>query len=353
MVREPLAGSPLGYCCPWGLAGSPRVLSCSRLRDGFTPSPPVFPGPVGQSPALVVRSDDVGRAFVYSRPRLSPTPPAQAGRVYRTDHLSPKGARTVQGAALKAVQIGRPFRAMWSPTVSDAYLQDFLPADGFEGVQKPARTLSGEFRRFWHWVTDWCASNGHPRPVYAYACESKSDGARDYHPHLHVLTSLVLPRAEWYEFAREAEAAWGLGSVHMEVIKRPKNAATYLLKAAEYSVKGASGDQGRVWGRRWSCSRDVRPDETRAPLPESGSDALSLEDAANLLRDLGRESIRTPFGSVTVRGFYPADGFTAADVWLAVAAARTDLTRELQEVRADAEMDSELLLGQATQAEPF
>jgi hypothetical protein len=242
---------------------------------------------------------------------------------------------------------------MWSPTVRDEFLGDFLPADGFEGVEKPVRTLSAEFRRFWQWVTDYCARNGHPRPVYAYACESKSDGARAYHPHLHVLTSLVLPRAVWRSFAAEAEAAWGLGSVHMEVIKRPRNAATYLLKAAEYSVKGASGEQGRVWGRRWSCSRDVRPDETRAPLPESGSDALSLEDAANLLRDLGRESIRTPFGSVTVRGFYPAEGFLPADVWLAVAAARTDLMRELQEVRADAALDSEVLRGQASQEEPF
>jgi len=273
--------------------------------------------------------------------------------VYRTDHLSPKGARAIQGASLKAAQIGQPFRAIWQPTVSEGFLSEFLPADGVDGVQKPCRTLSGEFRRFWQWVTDYCAVNGHKRPVYAYTCESKSDGDRDYHPHIHVLTSLVMCRDEFQEFSPLAEAAWGLGSVHMEVIKRPKNAGAYLLKAARYSVKGTVSDQGRVWGRRWSVSRAVRPIERRDEIPLSGGDAYGLEACADLLRDLRKQSARTPFGNVTVRGFYPGEGFSADSLWLAVAYARTELEQLAGEVIADAEMDSSFLRDQVPKGSPF
>lgn len=333
--------------------GSPRVLSCSRLRDANAGSDTVFFGEIGVSPGLVVRSDDVGRSFVYSRPRLAPVAPSQKGRVYRTDYLSSKGARVIQGASLKAVQIGQPFRAIWQPTVSEEFVSEFLPADGVDGVQKPCRTLSDEFRRFWHWVTDYCAVNGHKRPVYAYTCESKSDGDRDYHPHIHVLTSLVMCRDEFEEFAPLAEAAWGLGSVHMEVIKRPKNAGAYLLKAARYSVKGTISDQGRVWGRRWSVSRAVRPVERRDEVPLSGGDAYELEACADLLRDLRKQSARTPFGNVTVRGFYPGEGFSAESLWLAVAYARTELEQRAGEVIADAEMDSSFLRDQVPKGSPF
>lgn len=316
-----------------GIGGSPRVLSCSILHPDlagdFTVNPSVgfagSDGGIGEPPTVSVRSDDVGRSFVYSKPRRRPTPPLQTGKVRVTDSLSPKGARVVQGAALKAVQVGKPFRAMWTFSVSDDFLADFLPADGFDGVCQPVRSLSAEFRRFWHIVTQYCERNGLERPVYAFAGESESSGIRDYHPHLHLLTSVVVRRTEFAEFASFIESAWGLGSVHMEVIHRPSNAAKYLLKGARYCVKGADGKQGRVWGQRWSCSREVRPVETRVDIDSSESDALEFELLAQEMRAAGIERVKTPLGAVTVRGFYPHDGVSAQCLGLAVAMARGEI----------------------------
>lgn len=323
-----VAQAPVGGGGDW-LQGSllgapPRVLSCSRLHDETSSEPATWYGPDEVAAALVKRSDDVGRVFVYSRPRTMPNPPSQKGRVYRTDSLSTKGARAIQGAATKAVQIGQPFRAIWQPTIAPEYLAEFLPSDGYDGSEKPHRTLSAEFRRFWQWVTDYCAANGHKRPVYAYSCESKSDGGRDYHPHMHILTSLVLRRGEWERFKVAAEAAWGLGSIHMEVIRQPEAAARYLLKAVSYSVKGTDGDQGRVWGRRWSVSREVRAIETRTEVGTS-DEAYALEEVAWELREQGKERVKTPVGCVTVRGFYPNPGYGHEHLWIAVAQARAEL----------------------------
>lgn len=300
--------------------GFSRVLSCSNLHECIYAIPHADEVP----PTLVIRSDDVGRYFVYSRPRHTPKPPCQTGKVRCSDALSSKAARVIQGAALKAVQLNRPLRAMWTLSIATPYLDDFLPADGFDGVQKPLKSLSGEFRRLWQWVTDYCRRNGLQRPVYVYSAESKSDGVRDYHPHLHVLTDLLFRREDFVLFAEAIEHAWGIGSVHMEVIRNPRKSASYLLKAVSYSVKGYESGQGRVWGQRWSVSKEIRPVEVRRPR-EDGSACWELEEVAMLLRESGVDKVKTPFGSVTVRGYYPSREFDAESVWLACAYARAEL----------------------------
>lgn len=312
------------------LGGFPRVLSCSNLHEQIH----VYPLADEVPPTLVVRSDDVGRSFIYSKPRHTPTPPCQKGKVRCSDTLSSKAARTVQGAAMKAVQVKRPLGAMWTFSVRDEYLAEFLPSDGYNGVLRPSRTLSGEFRRVWQWVTDYCRWNGLQRPVYVYSAESTSNGERDYHPHLHVLTDLLLRRAEFTAFAAAIESAWGIGSVHMEVIRNPRRSATYLLKAVSYSVKGYESGQGRVWGQRWSVSKEIRPVEVRR-VGEDRTACWELEEVASLLRDAGKERVQTPVGSVTVRGFYPRDGYGSDSVWLACGYARAELEGVIEEVMPD------------------
>jgi len=261
--------------------------------------------------------------------------------VYYSDFLSSKAARTLQGGALKAVQIGKPFKAIWQPTVTDEFLGDFLPADGYNGVQKPLRTLSGEIRRFWELVVCWAERHGYSTPVMECAEESTSDGQREYHPHPHILTSLAVPRHAFPELCQYVEAAWGLGSVHMEIIRQPANASKYLLKAVQYSVKGAQEGQGRVWGRRWGISRDLRVLEVRNDVEGSEGDALRLEEVATMLRDMGMGRVQTPFGSVTPRGFYPSEGYGCDSVMLAVLWAREELQGVIEEVIRRGSMDSE------------
>jgi hypothetical protein len=120
----------------------------------------------------------------------------------------------------------------------------------------------------------------------------------------------------------------------MEVIRNPRRSATYLLKAVSYSVKGYESGQGRVWGQRWSVSKEIRPVEVRR-AHEDRSACWELEEVANLLRDTGRERVQTPFGSVTVRGFYPRHGFDFDSVWLACASARFELEGVGREVNPD------------------
>lgn len=328
-----------------GTEGFPRVLSCSILHDEIGTDYARWDVHLSNLPSPVLRHrfDDVGRAFVYSPPRFAPSPPSMKGHVHRTDVLSSRGARAIQGAALKAVQVGKPFRAMWTLSVSDDYLSEFLPSDGYDGSQKPLRTLSDEFRRLRQWIADYCRSNGHKPPVYAYSAESKSDGQRDYHPHLHLLTSLVLKRTEFQVFTSLVEAAWGMGSVHMEIIRKPDKAATYLLKAVAYSVKGYEVGQGRVWGRRWSVSREVRAVEERVTVEQSETFAVMLEEVAYLLRECGKERVQTPYGSVTVRGFYPRDGHGSDYAPLAIMLARSELEGVIEEVMRDASVDSATL----------
>jgi hypothetical protein len=138
---------------------------------------------------------------------------------------------------------------------------------------------------------------------------------------------MLLRRGDFLLFAEAIEEAWGIGSVHMEVIRNPRKSASYLLKAVSYSVKGYETGQGRVWGQRWSVSREIRPIEVRR-AHEDRSACWELEEIAARLRDTGRESVKTPFGMVTVRGFYPARDFDAESVWLACASARAELPSE-------------------------
>lgn len=260
-----------------------------------------------------------------------------------SDFLSSRAARTLQGGALKAVQIGKPFKAIWQPTVTDEYLADFLPTDGYNGAQKPLRTLSGELRRFWELVVCWSERHGYGTPVMEWAGESKSDGLRDYHPHPHLLTSLAVPKRAFPELCEYVEAAWGLGSVHMEIIRQPANASKYLLKAVQYSVKGAQEGQGRVWGRRWGISRELRVVEVRDEVQGSEGDALRLEEVASMLRELGMGRVQTPFGAVTPRGFYPSDGHGCDSIFLAVLWAREELRGVIEEVMRNASVDSEVV----------
>jgi hypothetical protein len=233
------------------------------------------------------------------------------------------------------VKIGKPLRAMWTFTVADEHLAGFLPADGYDGSLKPCKTLGAEFHRFQRWLAYYCETNGHKPPVYLWSIESVSSGERDYHPHLCCLTSLVLKRGEFREFAPLAEAAFGIGSVHMEVIHNANKAASYLLKAVKYSIKGHEGNQGRVWGQRWAVSSAIRPVEVRESADDRSA-CWELEEVASLLRDVGRERVQTPFGSVTVRGFYPRDGFGSDSVWLACAYARGELEGVAEGVLHDA-----------------
>jgi hypothetical protein len=287
----------------------------------------------GRPPLLVSTRTDGGilEDFIYSAPRFKPTPPPPESRKGYSSRLSSKGARSIQAAAEIAWLQGTPFVAMWTFTVSDAHLADFLPADGYNGVGRPAKTVGSELRRFMRQIRQLCRRREWDVPEYAWAGESKSSGERDYHPHPHMLVTLLVKHSDFGEFAATAERLWGLGLVHMEPLRKPRNAAAYCLKGVSYSVKGLDGEQGRVWGRRYGVSRALRHNEER--IAHVGSEAASdaVVEVAQRLRALDVVAVRTAYGAFTRRGFYPAPGVTWRQVSLAASIALAMLRRQSDE----------------------
>jgi len=206
---------------------------------------------------------------------------------------------------------------MWVFSVDDAAIGKFRPADAGDLKAKPENTLSGEMRRFWNAMRQECRRNGWPVPEYAWAAESKSSGERDYHPHVHCLTTLVVLRKDFEELTTTAERIWGHGSVHMATLRKPRNAAAYCLKGVSYSTKGTSEGQGRVWGRRYGVSKALRHHEVRTAHEVSEVAADAVREVADALRALEQVAVKTAYGTFTRRGFYPHEGATWEQVPLA------------------------------------
>lgn len=293
-------------------------------------------------PSVATRSDGgVLPGFIYAAPRSRPIPPDPSTRKGYSSALPSKGARSIQAAAQIAHRSGNPLRAMWVFSINDDNLPDFIPPDGIDGSGKPpAKTLSGELRRFFRGLNSYCRTHNLPHPEYAWAAESASSGERLYHPHVHCLINLLCSFSDFQDFSTDIEHLWGLGSVHMTKLRKPKNASAYCLKGVSYSVKGSDGNQGRIWGRRYGISRALRHKEIRTPHEDSGSAALAIVEVADRLREYDLPAIRTAYGCFTPRGFYPNQGCT----WRQVPLARGVALALIEEVRPNAKMD---------QAEPF
>jgi hypothetical protein len=315
----------------WG--GSGAVLLESSLgpdcnQDSASETAPFWAEQLGELPpdSVSTRTDGgVLPDFIYAAPRWHGTPPPPESRRGYSEFLSTRGARTIQAGCEIARRSGTPMRAMWVFSVADEHLPDFLPAGGYDGEGMPEKTLGRELRRFWNLMSTWCRRNGYAKPEFLWAGESKSDGDRLYHPHAHCLTTLVVRRSLFEELCTTVERLWGLGSVHMETLTQPKSAARYCLKGVRYTVKGSDGDQGRVWGRRYGCSRAVRHHEERIAHEDSEAASDSIIQVAQRLRSLGWEKARTPYGVFSRRGFHPENGATWKQVTLAASLALSAL----------------------------
>jgi len=323
-------------------AGVTDANQLSFLESSLVPlctqdsTPKVHEIPLGiysaDEPTIATRTDGgYVSDFIYATPMHRVTPPPPESRKGYSDALSSKGARAIQAAAQIALERGTPFQAMWVFSVTDEYLPAFLPPDGYDGSGTPRLTMSGELRRFNSHLLLYCQRNGLHRPEYAWVGESKSDGERLYHPHPHYLTTLAVRRSEFEVFSSDIERLWGLGSVHMTVLRNRHHASKYLLKGVGYSVKGTDGSQGRVWGRRWGISKALKHREERIIHPDSVVASGAVVEVANYLRALGLDHVQTPYGTFTVRGFYPEDGIT----WRQVTMARSIAVATLDEVSSE------------------
>jgi len=195
---------------------------------------------------LVMKLSDTGSctiSAVYDGRGSVPPPIPDGCRV--TERLTANAARELSGAAYKAAQIGRPMVAMWVLTC-DLSARDRIGSGDL--------ILSGEIRRFLDAVRKRVSRAGWGSFSYVWVAENPGNDT----PHIHLLTSLDIPRSEFREWAAWSERVWGHGFVHMERLRDPLKAGHYLLKAVSYMGKGGDGSQGLVYGSRYGISKDIR-----------------------------------------------------------------------------------------------
>jgi len=197
----------------------------------------------------------VQRAFLF-RPVLGNTrPPKPVYGPRSTDRLTRRAARKIKGAALNANQLGLGLATFMTFTCA--------PADR-QRIARGELVLSREMRRVLNAMQQRFRREGQTVFVYVWVAENP----RNENPHVHLLTNLRVPRAQFDAVAAWIEALWGHGWVKIERIKKPEGAGHYILKAVGYSAKGTDGGQGTVRGNRYGISRNIATDETTFDLPD-------------------------------------------------------------------------------------
>lgn len=116
---------------------------------------------------------------------------------------------------------------------------------------------------------------------YMWVAESPMNEDGEPNPHVHLLLKWTVEKEHFKDWAKRLESLWGHGMAHIERIKQPKAASSYLIKAVGYAAKGENADQGLIKGNRYSIAR-----VSRAPNWET----LASFDADNItavIRELG------------------------------------------------------------------
>ncbi len=116
---------------------------------------------------------------------------------------------------------------------------------------------------------------------YMWVAESPMNEDGEPNPHVHLLLKWTVDKKYFRDWAKRLESLWGHEMAHIERIKHPKAASSYLIKAVGYAAKGTNADQGLIKGNRYSIAR-----VSRAPSWET----LASFDADNMtaiIRELG------------------------------------------------------------------
>ncbi len=106
---------------------------------------------------------------------------------------------------------------------------------------------------------------------YAWVVENPKNEQGQDNPHIHIMMRWRVPYRDFKAWAQRLEKIWGQGFAHLEKIKEPEKAGSYMAKAAGYMTKGEDGGQGLVRGNRYGISRDARaPDWEIVGVYENG-----------------------------------------------------------------------------------
>ncbi|WP_413114076.1 hypothetical protein [Thaumasiovibrio sp. DFM-14] len=92
--------------------------------------------------------------------------------------------------------------------------------------------------------------------IWVAECPANEDG--EPNPHVHVLMNWNVDKQHFSAWAKRIEGIWGNGFAHLERIRNPKGAGSYIIKAVGYASKGKNANQGLIRGNRYGIAKPSR-----------------------------------------------------------------------------------------------
>lgn len=283
--------------------------------------------------------DGLYRATAYTETRGKNIPPPQSGDRW-TERLSDRAKKKIEDAALYMHKTGRGFRTFLTLTFSPEFRALIEKWDQQGRNEEGRRTIGqlvteflnvlqqrhrnglvfeGHFRRagkqqrggsykakskyFRGTVEAWGKSSrwtpikwrdgfkipAQNRPFQnIWVIENPVNGKGEANPHVHILMNWHVSLDQFHAWSMWIEKTWGKGFAKLERIKKPRAAASYMAKAANYISKGSEGEQGDVRGNRYNISAVARAPNTKAIGVFSAS---WIRDAMQALLEAGRQNL--------------------------------------------------------------
>ena len=104
----------------------------------------------------------------------------------------------------------------------------------------------------------WVAENPHQEDAHGNPVADEH-GELQTNPHIHLMMKWRVAYRHFDAWAERLEKLWGHGFAHLEKIKDPQKAGSYVAKAAGYLSKAqGKTDQGEIRGNRYGISKRAR-----------------------------------------------------------------------------------------------
>ncbi|WIG70026.1 hypothetical protein KEC58_17555 [Photobacterium damselae] len=154
------------------------------------------------------------------------------------------------------------------------------------------------FSRGWKGIDE----NGQPFSIngddgdfhYLWVAECPANDDGEPNPHVHLLMRWTVEKEHFQAWAKRIENIWGNGIAHIERIREPKAASSYIIKAVGYAAKGENADQGLIKGNRYGMAKCSRAPawETIASF-EAGNMAGIIKECAYQLEQWKKPLLRS------------------------------------------------------------
>ncbi|MUJ36028.1 rolling circle replication-associated protein [Aliivibrio fischeri] len=180
-----------------------------------------------------------------------------------------------------------------------------LPRQPFRVIKSIDTTMGKEVSRFLSgakkmYQRGWVTSEGEKIPAhykaklspfgpdrekadfhYLWVAECPANENGEPNPHVHLIMQWTVSPDFFQDWAMRLENLWGHGIAHIERIRQPKAASSYLIKAIGYAVKGANAEQGLIKGNRYSIAKC-----SRAPAWETLA-TFEADNITAIIKELG------------------------------------------------------------------